>query len=153
MAAKTEPVAMFRSAQDKREPSLYLKLKASHIIYAGTLAMRVAGSDYVETYVAGTNNAILMGVAEATYDNSAGIAVKTYADGEPMVFNRGVFKQFASDGTITYDDVGCEVGLASNWEIKHTVGANECSATLLAIDKREPGRTVYVVDIHQSGPV
>jgi len=154
MAAKQEPVQFFRSSYEKKEPTTYLTLKAGEVIYMGTLAMRVSGNDYVETYVAGTNNAILMGVARATYDNSAGVGVKTYADDNPMVFERGVFKQFTSDGTITFDDVGVEVGLKSNWEIGTTVAANECGATLIAIDQRSTnGDTVYVVDIHQSGPV
>lgn len=153
MTATANPLKMNRSAQEKLQPALFYKLKIGAKIPAGTFAMRVLGNDYVEPYVGNTHGAILMGVAESTYDNSNGVAVLTYPNDKPMVFNRGAFDQFKSDGTITFDDVCALVGLKDNATIGHTVAANDCTVELLAIDLRDrSGATVYTIRVAQSGP-
>jgi hypothetical protein len=153
MTATANPLKMNRSAQEKLQPALYYKLKIGTKIPAGTLAMRVSGNDYVEPYVGNTSGAILMGVAEQTYDNTTGVAVLTYPNDKPMVFDRGCFDQFLSDGTITFDDVGTLVGVKDNQTIGHTVAAHDCTVELLAIDRRDrSGALVYTVRVAHSGP-
>lgn len=154
MAATTSPLQMNRSAQDKAEPALYYTLKANTKIPAGTLAMRIQGNDYVEPYVGNTDDAILMGVAEETYDNTGNGSALVYDNDKPMVFGRGVFRQFKSDGSITAaDNVGTLVALKDNQTIGATVAAHDATVELLAIDLRKrDGSTVYVVRVMQSGP-
>jgi len=152
MTATANPLKMRRDSRDQQSPAIFYKLKIDTKIPAGTLAMRVLGNDYVEPYVGNTNNAILMGVAEKTYDNTGGVAVKTYGNDDPMVFNRGTFFQFLSDGTITFDDVGALVGLKDNQTIGHTVAANDATAELLGIIADRSGATSYAVRIKQAGP-
>lgn len=152
MAATTVAIPMSQSAADKLESALYYKLKAATFIPAGSLAMRVQNQDYVEPYVAGTVGAILMGVAEQDYDNLAGVGVKTFGDREPMVFRRGVFYQFKSDGSITADDhVMTRVALKDNQTIGMPVAGGDCTVLLTGIDRRT-GSAVYAISIDQSGP-
>lgn len=153
MAATTTALPMSASSLELLEPSLYYTIKADTKIPAGSLAMRIQGNDYVEPYVDNTVGAILMGAAERTYDNLGNVAAKVYPNSEPMVFRRGCMNQFKSDGTITAEDhVMTMVGLKDNQTIGGTIAASGCSALLVAIDKREPGVTVYRVFIDQSGP-
>lgn len=153
MTATATPLPMSASSLELLEPSLYQTIKANTKIPAGTLAMRIQGNDYVEPYVEGTIGTILMGVAERTYDNLGNGSAKVYPNGEPMVFRRGCMNQFKTDGTITPEDhVMTLVGLKDNQTIGATIASHGCSALLVAIDKREPGVTVYRVLIAQSGP-
>lgn len=152
MTATANPLPKTMSSINLLDSSLYYTIKADTKIPAGTLAMRVAGNNYVEPYVGNTNNAILMGVAEKTYDNTGNLSALTYANSAPMVFRRGVFDQFKSDGTITAaDHVMAVVYLKDNQTIGASNAGNDCACTLLAIDQREG--TVYRVLIDQSGPV
>ena len=77
MAASTVQLQMDRPAIGQFPPNLQYKLKINTKIPAGTWAMRVQGNDFVEPYVAGTANSILLGVAETDYDNLGGLTVKT----------------------------------------------------------------------------
>lgn len=152
MAATTNPLPMSASSLELLEPSLYYTLKANTRIPAGTLAMRVQGSDFVEPY-APIAGAILMGAAERTYDNLGNVAAKVYPNGDPMVFRRGCLNQLKTDGTITDEDhIMTQVGLLDNQTIGMPVPAHACTALLVAIDRREPGVTVFRVFIDQSGP-
>lgn len=153
MTATATALPMSASSLELLEPSLYYTIKADTKIPAGTLAMRVQGNDYVEPYVDGTIGAILMGVSERTYDNTGNLSAKVYPNSDPMVFRRGCFNQFKSDGSITpEDDIMTFVGLKDNQTIKQGVTAHGCQALLVGIDKREPGVTVYRIFIDQSGP-
>ena len=153
MAASTAQLQMDRPAIGQFPPNLQYKLKINTKIPAGTWAMRVAGNDYVEPYVGGTANSILLGVAETDYDNLGGLAVKTYANDRPMVFNRGSFNQFRSDGSITFDHVMQKVALKDNATIGMPVAANDKVVTLVAIDLRQTtGATRYLVEFQQDGP-
>lgn len=152
MTATAVAIPKTMSSLELKDSSLYYKIKASTKIPAGSLVMRIAGTDYVEKYVGNTNNAILMGVAEKTYDNSDVAATTTYPNDQPMVFRRGVFSQFKSDGTITAaDHVMARVYFKDNQTIGATDAGNDCSGILIAIDQREG--TVYHVLVDQSGPV
>lgn len=153
MTATATPLPMNASSLEQYEPCLYYTLKANTKIPAGTFAMRVSGNDYVEPYVDGTVGAILLGVAENTYDNTGNGSALVYPNGRPMVFRRGCFNQFLSDGSITAaTDVGILVGLKDNQTIGDTITTHGCSVMLVAIDKREPGVTVYRIRMTQSGP-
>lgn len=153
MAASTAQLQMDRPAIGQFPPNLQYKLKINTKISAGTWAMRVQGNDYVEPYVGGTANSILLGVAETDYDNLGGLAVKTYANDRPMVFNRGSFNQFRSDGSITFDHVMQKVALKDNATIGMPVAANDKVVTLVAIDLRQTtGATRYLVEFQQDGP-
>ncbi len=153
MAASTAQLQMDRPAIGQFPPNLQYKLKINTKIPAGTWAMRVQGNDYVEPYVGGTANSILLGVAETDYDNLGGLAVKTYANDRPMVFNRGSFNQFRSDGSITFDHVMQKVALKDNATIGMPVAANDKVVTLVAIDLRQTtGATRYLVEFQQDGP-
>lgn len=153
MAASTAQLQMDRPAIGHLPPNLQYKLKINTKIPAGTWAMRVQGNDYVEPYVGGTANSILLGVAETDYDNLGGLAVKTYANDRPMVFNRGSFNQFRSDGSITFDHVMQKVALKDNATIGMPVAANDKVVTLVAIDLRQTtGATRYLVEFQQDGP-
>ena len=112
MAASTVQLQMDRPTIGQFPPNLQYKLKINTKIPAGTWAMRVQGNDYVEPYVGGTANSILLGVADADYDNLGGLTVKTFPNDRPMVFNRGSFNQFRSDGSITYDHVMTKVDIS-----------------------------------------
>ena len=115
--------------------------------------MRVQGNDFVEPYVGGTANSILLGVAETDYDNLGGLTVKTYPNDRPMVFNRGSFNQFRSDGSITYDHVMTKVALKDNATIGMPAAAGDKVVTLVAIDLRQTtGATRYLVEFQQDGP-
>lgn len=153
MAASTAQLQMDRPAIGQFPPNLQYKLKINTKIPAGTWAMRVQGNDYVEPYVGGTAHSILLGVAETDYDNLGGLAVKTYPNDRPMVFNRGSFNQFRSDGSITYDHVMQKVALKDNATIGMPVAANDKVVTLVAIDLRQTtGATRYLVEFQQDGP-
>ena len=153
MTASTAQLQMDRPAIGQFPPNLQYKLKINTKIPAGTWAMRVQGNDYVEPYVGGTANSILLGVAETDYDNLGGLAVKTYANDRPMVFNRGSFNQFRSDGSITFDHVMQKVALKDNATIGMPVAANDKVVTLVAIDLRQTtGATRYLVEFQQDGP-
>ena len=153
MAASTVQLQMDRPAIGQFPPNLQYKLKINTKIPAGTWAMRVQGNDYVEPYVGGTANSILLGVAETDYDNLGGLTVKTYPNDRPMVFNRGSFNQFRSDGSITYDHVMQKVALKDNVTIGMPVAANDKVVTLVAIDLRQTtGATRYLVEFQQDGP-
>jgi hypothetical protein len=153
MAASTVQLQMDRPAIGQFPPNLQYKLKINTKIPAGTWAMRVQGNDFVEPYVAGTANSILLGVAETDYDNLGGLTVKTFPNDRPMVFNRGSFNQFRSDGSITYDHVMQKVALKDNATIGMPVAANDKVVTLVAIDLRQTtGATRYLVEFQQDGP-
>lgn len=153
MAASTVQLQMDRPAIGQFPPNLQYKLKINTKIPAGTWAMRVQGNDFVEPYVGGTANSILLGVAEKDYDNLGGLTVKTYANDNPMVFNRGSFNQFRSDGSITYDHVMTKVALKDNVTIGIPVVAGDKVVTLVAIDLRQTtGATRYLVEFQQDGP-
>jgi hypothetical protein len=153
MAASTVQLQMDRPAIGQFPPNLQYKLKINTKIPAGTWAMRVQGNDFVEPYVGGTANSILLGVAETDYDNLGGLTVKTFPNDRPMVFNRGSFNQFRSDGSITYDHVMQKVALKDNATIGMPVAANDKVVTLVAIDLRQTtGATRYLVEFQQDGP-
>lgn len=153
MAASTVQLQMDRPAIGQFPPNLQYKLKINTKIPAGTWAMRVQGNDFVEPYVGGTANSILLGVAEQDYDNLGGLTVKTFPNDRPMVFNRGSFNQFRSDGSITYDHVMQKVALKDNATIGMPVAANDKVVTLVAIDLRQTtGATRYLVEFQQDGP-
>ena len=153
MAASTVQLQMDRPAIGQFPPNLQYKLKINTKIPAGTWAMRVLGNDYVEPYVGGTVNSILLGVAEKDYDNLGGLTVKTYPNDNPMVFNRGSFNQFRSDGSITYDHVMTKVALKDNATIGMPVATYDRTVTLVAIDLRQTtGATRYLVEFQQDGP-
>ena len=153
MAASTAQLQMDRPTIGQFPPNLQYKLKANTKIPAGTWAMRVLGNDYVEPYVAGTVNSILLGVAETDYDNLGGLTVKTFPNDRPMVFNRGSFNQFRSDGSITHDHVMTKVALKDNATIGMPVAAGDKVVTLVAIDLRQTtGATRYLVEFQQDGP-
>ena len=153
MAASTVQLQMDRPTIGQFPPNLQYKLKANSKIPAGTWAMRVLGNDYVEPYVGGTANSILLGVADADYDNLGGLTVKTYPNDRPMVFNRGSFNQFRSDGTIAHDHVMTKVALKDNATIGMPVAAGDKVVTLVAIDLRQTtGATRYLVEFQQDGP-
>ena len=96
MAASTVQLQMDRPAIGQFPPNLQYKLKINTKIPAGTWAMRVLGNDYVEPYVGGTANSILLGVADADYDNTGSVSVKTYANDQPMRFSRGSLPSLSS---------------------------------------------------------
>lgn len=153
MAASTVQLPMDRPTIGQLPPCLQYKLKINTKIPAGTWAMRVQGNDYVEPYVGGTANSILLGVADADYDNLGGVAVKTFANDQPMRFSRGSFNQFRSDGSITYDHVMTKVALKDNATIGIPVAANDKEVTLVAIDLRQTSGAVrYLVEFQQDGP-
>lgn len=153
MAASTVQLPMDRPTIGQLPPCLQYKLKINTKIPAGTWAMRVQGNDYVEPYVGGTANSILLGVADADYDNLGGVAVKTFANDQPMRFSRGSFNQFRSDGSITYDHVMTKVALKDNVTIGIPVAANDKVVTLVAIDLRQTSGAVrYLVEFQQDGP-
>lgn len=153
MAASTVQLQMDRPAIGQFPPNLQYKLKINTKIPAGTWAMRVQGNDFVEPYVAGTANSILLGVAETDYDNLGGLTVKTFPDDRPMVFNRGSFNQFRSDGSITYDHVMMKVALKDNATIGMPVATYDKVVTLVAIDLRQTtGAIRYLVEFQQDGP-
>ena len=153
MAASTVQLQMDRPTIGQFPPNLQYKLKANTKIPAGTWAMRVLGNDYVEPYVGGTANSILLGIADADYDNLDGLTVKTFPNDRPMVFNRGSFNQFRSDGSITYDHVMRKVALKDNATIGMPVAAGDKVVTLVAIDLRQTtGATRYLVEFQQDGP-
>jgi len=153
MAASTVQLQMDRPAIGQFPPNLQYKLKINTKIPAGTWAMRVQGNDFVEPYVGGTANSILLGVAETDYDNLGGLTVKTFPNDRPMVFNRGSFNQFRSDGSITYDHVMMKVALKDNATIGVPVVAGDKVVTLVAIDLRQTtGATRYLVEFQQDGP-
>ena len=153
MAASTVQLQMDRPTIGQFPPNLQYKLKANTKIPAGTWAMRVLGNDYVEPYVGGTANSILLGVADADYDNLGGLTVKTFPNDRPMVFNRGSFNQFRSDGSITYDHVMTKVALKDNATIGMPVAAGDKVVTLVAIDLRQTtGATRYLVEFQQDSP-
>ena len=153
MAASTVQLQMDRPTIGQFPPNLQYKLKINTKIPAGTWAMRVQGNDFVEPYVGGTANSILLGVAEMDYDNLGGLTVKTFPNDRPMVFNRGSFNQFRSDGSITYDHVMMKVPLKDNATIGMPVAANDRTVTLVAIDLRQTtGATRYLVELQQDGP-
>ena len=153
MAASTVQLQMDRPAIGQFPPNLQYKLKINTKIPAGTWAMRVQGNDYVEPYVGGTANSILLGVADADYDNLGGLTVKTFPNDRPMVFNRGSFNQFRSDGSITHDHVMTKVALKDNATIGMPVAAGDKVVTLVAIDLRQTtGATRYLVEFQQDGP-
>lgn len=153
MAQRTTALQIGQSAQDKLEPILFYEQKASTTIPAGTLAMQVQGSgNGAEPYVANTNNAILLGVAQATYVESTG-SNYTRPNKQPMVFLRGVFTQFSPDGTITDDDIGCTVYLKSNWEFGNVQAGNDCEAIYLGRDATGNQGTIYRLLITKSGPM
>ena len=153
MAASTVQLQMDRPTIGQFPPNLQYKLKINTKIPAGTWAMRVQGNEYVEPYVGGTANSILLGVADADYDNLGGLTVKTYPNDRPMVFNRGSFNQFRSDGTIAPDHVMTKVALKDNATIGMPVAAGDKVVTLVAIDLRQTtGATRYLVEFQQDGP-
>ena len=153
MAASTVQLQMDRPTIGQFPPNLQYMLKANTKIPAGTWAMRVLGNVYVEPYVGGTANSILLGVADADYDNLGGLTVKTYPNDRPMVFNRGSFNQFRSDGSITYDHVMTKVALKDNATIGMPAAAGDKVVTLVAIDLRQTtGATRYLVEFQQDGP-
>jgi len=153
MAASTVQLQMDRPAIGQFPPNLQYKLKINTKIPAGTWAMRVQGNDFVEPYVGGTANSILLGVAETDYDNLGGLTVKTFPNDRPMVFNRGSFNQFRSDGSITHDHVMMKVALKDNATIGMPVAAGDKVVTLVAIDLRQTtGATRYLVEFQQDGP-
>ena len=153
MAASTVQLQMDRPAIGQFPPNLQYKLKINTKIPAGTWAMRVQGNDFVEPYVGGTANSILLGVAEMDYDTLGGLTVKTFPNDRPMVFNRGSFNQFRSDGSITYDHVMQKVALKDNATIGMPVAAGDKVVTLVAIDLRQTtGATRYLVEFQQDGP-
>ena len=153
MAASTVQLQMDRPTIGQFPPNLQYKLKINTKIPAGTWAMRVQGNDYVEPYVGGTANSILLGVADADYDNLGGLTVKTFPNDRPMVFNRGSFNQFRSDGSITYDHAMTKVALKDNATIGMPAAAGDRTVTLVAIDLRQTtGATRYLVEFQQDGP-
>lgn len=153
MAASTVQLPMDRPTIGQFPPNLQYKLKINTKIPAGTWAMRIQGNDFVEPYVAGTANSILLGVADADYDNLGGVAVKTFPNDRPMCFSRGSFNQFRSDGSITYDHVMAKVALKDNATIGMPVAANDKVVTLVAIDLRQTSGAVrYLVEFQQDGP-
>ena len=153
MAASTVQLQMDRPTIGQFPPNLQYKLKANTKIPAGTWAMRVQGNDFVEPYVASTANSILLGVAETDYDNLGGLTVKTFPNDRPMVFNRGSFNQFRSDGSITHDHVMTKVALKDNATIGMPIVAGDKVVTLVAIDLRQTtGATRYLVEFQQDGP-
>ena len=153
MAASTVQLQMDRPTIGQFPPNLQYKLKINTKIPAGTWAMRVQGNDYVEPYVGGTANSILLGVADADYDNLGGLTVKTFPNDRPMVFNRGSFNQFRSDGSITHDHVMTKVALKDNATIGVPAAAGDKVVTLVAIDLRQTtGATRYLVEFQQDGP-
>lgn len=153
MAATTTQVIMDRPTLGQLPPIEQYKLKIGAKIPAGTWAMRIQGNDFCEPYVGATANSILLGVAEEQCDNTGSTAVLTYPNDRPMRFARGVFNQFKSDGSITYDHVGTQVALKDNQTIGMPVVAGDKVVTLLAIDLRQTsGATRYVVEFRQDGP-
>lgn len=153
MTAAASQIPVDKSQDEVLDSCQFYKLKANTTIPAGTLAMRVSGNDYAEPYVGNTTGAILLGVAKKTYVNTSG-STEVYPDGKPMVFERGVFAQFVSDGSITADDVMVPVAFKDNQTIGHTVAAHDCTGLLICIDKRASNLsgTTYRVRVSSSGP-
>ena len=153
MTATATQIPVEKSQAEELESCLYYKLKANSTIPAGSLAMRVTGNDYAEPYAGNTTGAILLGVAKRTYVNDSG-STATRANGDPMVFERGVFKQFLSDGSITADQVMVPVAFKDNQTIGATIAAHDCTGLLVAIDKRATNLsgTIYAVLVSSSGP-
>lgn len=154
MTATATAIDINESATDKHESCMYYGLKANTTIPAGSLAMAVLGNGYAEPYIGNTTNAVVLGVAKKTYVNTTGSTV-TRSNDDPMVFMRGVFKQFKTDGTITVDDVGCKVGMKDNQTIGHTVAAHDAAFYLDYIDHRTDLTfgTVYGVLVTRTGPL
>ena len=88
MAASTVQLQMDRPAIGQFPPNLQYKLKINTKIPAGTWAMRVQGNDYVEPYVGGTANSILLGVADADYDNLGGDRKSTRLNSSHLKLSR-----------------------------------------------------------------
>lgn len=152
MAQTTLDQFMEQSQGQLEEPCLHYTIKANETIPMGTLAMQVIGNLYAETYKANTTNCVILGVAAARYVETTG-SNYTRPNDSPMVFLRGAFKHFQTDGTITVDDIGALIGFKDNHTIGHTVAAHDGKGLLLAIDQRlRSGQVRYTTRIIQSGP-
>ena len=152
MADTTNDLLIEQSQGEPQEPCLHYAIKANETIPMGTLAMQVVGNLYAERYKANTTNAVILGVAAARYVETTG-STYTRPNDQPMVFLRGAFKHFATDGTITADDLGALVAFKDNHTVGHTAAAHDGKGMLLAIDQRlRSGQVRYVTRIIQSGP-
>lgn len=152
MAQISYDLQIEQSQASQEEPCICYTIKASETIPMGTLAMQVTGNLYAEAYKANTPNCVVLGVAAARYVETTG-SNYTRPNDSPMVFLRGCFKHFESDGTITIDDIGALVAFKDNHTIGHTVATDDGKGLFLGIDRRlRNGQIRYTTRIVQSGP-
>lgn len=132
MAAATGDICRVRDEIPESAPPEMTVQLASTTIYAGALAMQVAGK--ARPYVSGTASSTLLGFAQTRYTNTAGTD-KTYADDAPMVFQRGTFWLPGKAGDLpTEADIDKPVYFDdSSGTVKHTAATNDLSGTLRGI--------------------
>lgn len=122
MAAATsaQPRTMYRNG---RPPTRLATIKANTIIHRGTLAMHVAG--VAEPARAGVANSVLLGVAQDTYDNSAG-GSNADIPGQ-MLFERCPFEFRSQVGAdqLTTASTGTLVAVANDNELKKTIATDD----------------------------
>lgn len=114
-----------------RAPIKAFVQKGSTVIYKGTQAMLVSG--VVRPATTGVASSVYLGVAEDTYDNSASGSDKTWT--VPMVFHRRPYSIGVKSGDApTAADLGSEIYVNSDIEVKHTSAANDVTVRLLSIE-------------------
>lgn len=133
MSAATQDQARTKWSLPELSPNEASVLGANRTLYQGAVAMQVAG--VVRPVASGVVTSVLLGVSLRQYANTTGSNV-TYADGQQMVFQRGVFPFGGLAGDLPTEaliNVVNGVSFADDNTVKATAAANDLKCTLRAI--------------------
>jgi len=145
MATTVERNTVFRyqelPAIEVTGASTGLALAAGAKVLKGTLAYSTTGTVIPAVEIPG-NAANLLGIAEETYDNSAGVAIKYM----PMVFRRGqcFVDNQASGKVVASSSIGFQVWIKDNISVENGTAPDPLSVSVRCVGLSPDGKQVEI---------